>query len=411
MATHDYVIANQNGANTRSDLNNALSAIVSNNSSATEPSTTYAYMWWADTATDTLKQRNAADSAWISILTLSTAAPLGTLSSSLLSGALPAIDGSALLNLPGGGADGLFYKADSSAVAFVKNGSGLDVKAGTKVWQLNGTVKEYASATAITLPSMTNGTDYAIYVCDDGTTRADANFSAPTGYTTSNSRKIGGFHYDLGGAINAYSLWDLKFKPACNDPRGMALVADKFWADIYLTGTDCDVNGTSKAGVTIADGLSPPKIPTLFGGNGLTTYGSFKQYEASELVGAFGKRLLTYDEFTQMAYGISGEATSVGLDQVTTQRNSAYTSKWGCEQVAGVMWQWGSDKVSNLSGLWQAQTEGRGSFYNTPYGALLGGGWGNGSDAGSRCLSFSVTLWVSDSSIGARACCDHLQLV
>ena len=74
MAIHDYVIANQNGANTRSDLNNAFSAIVSNNSSATEPTTTYAYQWWADTGNDLLKQRNAADSAWISILTLSTGA-------------------------------------------------------------------------------------------------------------------------------------------------------------------------------------------------------------------------------------------------------------------------------------------------------------------------------------------------
>ena len=78
MAEHDYIIANQNGANTRSDLNNALVAIVSNNSKATAPTTTYAFMWWADTANDILKQRNAADSAWISILTLSTGAPLGT---------------------------------------------------------------------------------------------------------------------------------------------------------------------------------------------------------------------------------------------------------------------------------------------------------------------------------------------
>ena len=76
MAIHDYVIANQNGANTRSDLNNALGAIVSNNSSATTPTTTYAFQWWADTAADILKQRNAADSAWINILTLSTGAPL-----------------------------------------------------------------------------------------------------------------------------------------------------------------------------------------------------------------------------------------------------------------------------------------------------------------------------------------------
>ena len=86
MAEHDYVIANQNGANTRSDLNNALAAIVSNNSKATAPTTTYAYMWWADTANDILKQRNAADSAWINILTLSTGAPLGALAASLVSG-------------------------------------------------------------------------------------------------------------------------------------------------------------------------------------------------------------------------------------------------------------------------------------------------------------------------------------
>ena len=74
MATHDYIVDNQNGANFRSDLNNALAAIVSNNSSATAPTTTYAFMLWADTANDLLKQRNAADSAWVDILTLSTGA-------------------------------------------------------------------------------------------------------------------------------------------------------------------------------------------------------------------------------------------------------------------------------------------------------------------------------------------------
>ena len=79
MATHDYIVDNQNGANFRSDLNNALAAIVSNNSSATAPTTTYAFMLWADTASDLLKQRNAADSAWINILTLSTGAPLATI--------------------------------------------------------------------------------------------------------------------------------------------------------------------------------------------------------------------------------------------------------------------------------------------------------------------------------------------
>lgn len=65
MATHDYLVANGSGAAVRQDLNNALSAIVTNNSSATQPATTYAYMWWVDTTAGQLKQRNAANSDWI----------------------------------------------------------------------------------------------------------------------------------------------------------------------------------------------------------------------------------------------------------------------------------------------------------------------------------------------------------
>ena len=67
MAQHDYVIANGTGAAVRSDLNNALAAIVSNNSGATEPATMYAYQWWADTSTGLLKLRNAANNAWITL--------------------------------------------------------------------------------------------------------------------------------------------------------------------------------------------------------------------------------------------------------------------------------------------------------------------------------------------------------
>lgn len=70
MSQHDYVIDNQNGADTRTDLNNAFAAIVSNNSGSTEPTTTFAYMWWSDTTTGLLKIRNAADSAWVTVGTL-----------------------------------------------------------------------------------------------------------------------------------------------------------------------------------------------------------------------------------------------------------------------------------------------------------------------------------------------------
>lgn len=75
MAQHDYNIANQSGQAFRADLNNALAAIVSNNSGASAPSTTYAYQYWVDTSSSPalLKQRNGANNAWVTIGQLDTA--------------------------------------------------------------------------------------------------------------------------------------------------------------------------------------------------------------------------------------------------------------------------------------------------------------------------------------------------
>lgn len=70
MSQHDYILSNQTRTSFRSDLNDALAAIATNNSAATEPTTTYAYQFWADTTTGLLKQRNAANTAWITLFTL-----------------------------------------------------------------------------------------------------------------------------------------------------------------------------------------------------------------------------------------------------------------------------------------------------------------------------------------------------
>ena len=102
MATHDYVIANGTGAAVRSDLNDALAAIVSNNSSATAPATTYAYQWWADTTTGLLKQRNAANSAFVTIGTLaSTNLGLASLAGATFTGDV-ILGTTAALELPDG---------------------------------------------------------------------------------------------------------------------------------------------------------------------------------------------------------------------------------------------------------------------------------------------------------------------
>jgi len=80
MANHDYVIDNQSAPAFRTDLNNALSAIVSNNSGATAPATTYANMTWYDTATNQIKKRNEANSAWIVLGTIDETAGTFTVS-------------------------------------------------------------------------------------------------------------------------------------------------------------------------------------------------------------------------------------------------------------------------------------------------------------------------------------------
>jgi len=76
MATHDYVIDNATGSNFRNDINNAFNASVTQNSSDTEPETKYPHMVWADTANDVLKVRNAANSEWLPVYTLSTGVPV-----------------------------------------------------------------------------------------------------------------------------------------------------------------------------------------------------------------------------------------------------------------------------------------------------------------------------------------------
>jgi len=325
---------------------------------------------------------------------------------------------------------------------------------------LNGNLITYLSATAATIDtgSLTAGTDYAVYALLDGSAVFSANFSAPTGHTTTDSQLIGGFHYAPGGnaaaqaggdttpAINPYSIWDLKFRPRCADPRGMALVADGFWVDIYLLNTDPDVNGTSKNNTTIADGTSAPKIPAKFGGNGSTTYGSLTWYEAAELAAAYGKRLPAYAEMVAAAYGTT-EAQARGSDAVTTglsttntgssNADQEQTSKWGLIQATGVMWVWLADisfkpHTTALTGTppadtdfetwinaaktssYKAITESRGSV-NT-YGAdgiavgLFGGIWVSSSNAGSRTATWDGAPSSSNNSIGVRLACDHLVL-
>ena len=321
---------------------------------------------------------------------------------------------------PTGDPYGLFYKTDSSTVAFTKTGAGTaQIKAGTRI-EVGGTTVTFSSATSITMPTLTAGTDYAIWVKDDATIEATSNYSAAP--SAGNWRRIGGFHYAPGGnatgtsggnttpAINEYSFWDLKFRPACPDPRGMTLVADSFWADIYLLGVNYITNGTSAYNVTIADGSSPPKIPTKFGGNGSTAYSSMNWWQANEVLRSYGKRSPVYDEFAALAYGTT-EASAGGTDPISTILRNAYTSKWGVMLATGNMWVWGADFGGGANAAsFVANTGGRGSTYQLAFSSRFGGAYSVGTDSGSRSSIWNVDASTTSNVISARGVCDHLIL-
>lgn len=315
---------------------------------------------------------------------------------------------------------GTFVKADPYSVAFLRTANGaISLKAGTTIG-LAGLLYRFAADTAVQMPTLTTGADYAIYICNDGTLRADASFTAPTGFTTTTSRRIGGFHYAPGGnapaqaggdttpQINPYSLWDLRFRPACPDPRGMTLVAGGFWCDIYLLGVDHIINGTSRYNVTIADGASPPKIPSAFGGNGSATYSAFTWLAAAEVLAAYGKQLMTYDEFAAAAYGTT-EASSAESDPVSTILRAAYTSRWGVMLATGNMWAWGRNFGGGSAAAgWANNAGGRGQTYQGENVATYGGDWSAATYSGSRCSNWSIAPSYSGALFGARGRCDHL---
>ena len=318
---------------------------------------------------------------------------------------------------------GLFRKAVPRQPLFTAP-TGSTLTTVTQLWcEVNGLILSFSSGASVVMPTLTAGTSYAIYACSDGTLRADANFSAPTGYTTTNSRRIGSFHFAPGGnaagtsggnttaQINPNSVFDLTWRPSNTDWRGMAWGPSRqICGQIYLLNTNPDVNGHSAFNVTIADGSSPPRIPAAFGGNGTTTYPGGNWWDLAECLRAYGLRYPTYDEFAELARGTT-EASSIGSDQGSTVWNAAYVSRCGINQASGVMWVWGANFGGGAAGAaWSANTGGRGSTYQMENAALFGGSWASGSVSGSRSSAWNNSPANSDSTFGARGVCDLLIL-
>ena len=238
------------------------------------------------------------------------------------------------------------------------------------------------------------GKDFYVYATADGLILS-ANATYPTGYTAANSRKIGGFHClcvavgtisghplsgFLAGDILPASCWDLQHRPLCS-PEGMVWSEQaKVWVDIYLQ------SGT---------GASTKSV------NGGTITDTRTWMDHVDDLGAVGKRLLDDGEFQRIAEGCNQETNVAGFADPGTTTGHTDTagrrmvSNIGCEDCAGVMYQWLLDQSyrvgTGAAWNWYDLPGAKGSLYNYSTAGdadvklIAGGAWDNGVSCGSRC--------------------------
>jgi len=277
------------------------------------------------------------------------------------------------------------------------------------------------SGTDYTTAANRAGKDFYIYMCQpvSGTVpviKLSANSTVPSGYSASTSRKVGGFHClcvavgtisghtltgYLAGDILPLSVWDLWHRAESGNEGMVYAPGISAWVDIYLT----------TGSIT---------VPTSV--NNATILNAITQYAFVDTLALVNKRLLFDHEFTYIATG-SNEATNItaSADPVTTSGHSdtagrRMISNIGCEDCAGVLWQWLNDSLTPVQGVdyatgvafgWKDVTGTRGQVYSQgTYGFMklvAGGAWDYGARCGSRARNLYHWAWLAHTSIGSRA--------
>jgi len=233
MATHDYSIANQSFPATRSDLNNALTAIKSSNSAATAPTTSLvAGQLFYDTANTTLKVYSGSSFSAVGIDTSAALALTNaTAATSSTTGALKVTGGiSTQNNLHVGGTTN-----STDVINCLKSsGTGLAVTSNATV---GGTL---AVTTSTTTPSV--GLDSTDYISWTNNTKTDFYIN---GNNKFRMEADGDFHAD--GDVVAYSttISDERLK------TGITPVTDALTKVSQLNGVEFTRknNGQRSAGV------------------------------------------------------------------------------------------------------------------------------------------------------------------
>ena len=278
-----------------------------------------------------------------------------------------------------------------------------------------------------TFSSLALGDDIYIYAVQDSSGvaqwMASKNSTYPDGYDETTSRKMGGFHfgrvrnisqaYDSGASLPQQiipnSCWDLSHRPTC-DPTGMVeVIPGRTWVDIYLASEGA---GTWPDTVPVSEYNATP----LSGAEGYA-----RGLDYPRLARNAGKRLPTYEEFLQYAYGVPQGATGLS-DRANTGQHGDYgfecVSCLNVDQPSGNLWQQTSHYYDrdNASDAWyddlnagKDSAENHGQWNGTEFkAAIVGGYWSHTAQAGARCVDLSDVPWAVDGSRGLRAVCDSL---
>ena len=303
--------------------------------------------------------------------------------------------------------------------------------------------KEITAADLDTGSAFEIGADYCIYMCDpsNGDDKVDVDevykislsSTFPSGYTATNSRKIGGFHYGVvrkvnerGNVINASgaergsgwesnvyngivpnSVWTLLHRPKC-DPSGMVYIGNGLWGDIYLSSDDGN------------DGLQSVK-----GENPITGTEGLNWYIANEKARRVGKRLPTYAEFCQAAFG-SPEGQDGNNTYAWSATGNTARAKTGSvtyavsgvniRDLVGNVWKWVDEFCLDPTATTWAWHDVLGAGHGDAYipsatalrAFLCGGHWSNGVRGGDRAVSCNNYPWDVNALLGVWCVCDSL---
>ena len=280
------------------------------------------------------------------------------------------------------------------------------------------------------ISSLVAGKDYYIYIVQKDQENEEtseitktvelkisANSTFPTGYNSTNSRKIGGFHtlcvavteanapvlvdtkicathpaigYNAGDLI-PNSVWCLSHRPL-SEPEGMVYI-DKIdlWVDIYLQGGK-DGAATSIYGATVIDNRQEINHRWDFA---LVNKRPATDYEFIVFAEGSNQKTNIYGSAAPNPKIAGGHLDTAGKRMI---------SIYFVEECCGYLWQWLDEIAPVGASGWASYGDGdkRGQTYGMPYCLLAGGAWSNGASCGSRSRNATFGRSIVNAHHGGR---------